>query len=79
MERSESHIRSILKGITWRIIATSTIIVIAYFTTGDLELAFTIGGLEFFIKLGLYYLHERLWLKVPSGTIRKIFSIKKKS
>ena len=72
----ESHLRSFLKGITWRIIATSTIVVIAYFTTGSIETAITIGTWEFFTKLMLYYMHERIWLKVPLGTIRRIIGVK---
>ena len=61
----ESHLRSLLKGLTWRVVATTTIVVIAYQTTGSTELAFTIGGIEFFVKLLLYYLHERAWQWVP--------------
>lgn len=70
--QKESHLRSVLKGLTWRVIATSTIIVIAYFTTGDISIAFTIGAWEFFIKLALYYLHERAWQAIPRGKVRKI-------
>ncbi len=61
----DSHLRSILKGFTWRIIATSTIIIIAYLTTGNVQLAFEIGFIEFFVKILLYYLHERAWQVVP--------------
>ena len=75
--KKESHTRSILKGLTWRIVATSTIIAIAYFTTGDVDLALKIGGIEFFIKLILYYLHERAWQFVPVGTVRKVIKITK--
>jgi len=74
---TESRLRSFLKGISWRIIATLTIIVIAYFTIGEIETALKIGSIEFFIKFGLYYAHERLWQKLPTGTIRKIFTRKK--
>lgn len=69
----ESHVRSILKGLSWRVIATSTIIVIAYVTTGDISLALEIGAIEFFIKFMLYYGHERAWQLVPRGTFRKIY------
>lgn len=69
----ESHLRSILKGLTWRIVATSTIILIAYFTIGDISIAFKIGFVEFFVKLILYYLHERAWQMVPRGGIRSLF------
>jgi len=74
METSrESHLRSVLKGITWRILATSTTILIAYIITGTIETAITIGSIEFFGKLIIYYLHERAWQLVPRGEIRKIF------
>lgn len=69
----ESRTRSLLKGLSWRIIATSSIILIAYFTTGEIDLALKIGGIEFVIKLALYYMHERVWQKVPRGTIRQIW------
>ena len=68
----ESHTRSILKAITWRIIATSTIFLIAFFMTGNMEMALKIGGIEFFIKFALYYLHERAWQLAPRGTVRQI-------
>ncbi len=72
----ESHLRSILKGLTWRVVATTTIILIAYFTTGDVQAALKIGFIEFFIKLLLYYLHERAWQTVPRGKVRKILKQK---
>lgn len=68
----ESRLRSFLKAISWRIIATSTIIAIAFFTTGDISLALEMGAIEFFIKFLLYYLHERAWQMAPMGTIRGI-------
>ena len=72
----ESHLRSILKGLTWRVVATSTIIFIAWYSTGDISLALEIGFIEFFVKLLLYYLHERAWQMVPFGTVRKIAGLK---
>jgi len=73
MAAIESHLRSVIKGLTWRIIASTTILVITYLTTGEIETALKITGIEFIVKLLLYYLHERAWLKVPRGTIRNIF------
>ena len=72
MAQKESHLRSILKGLTWRIIATLTIIIIAYFKTGDVTLALEIGAIEFFIKFALYYLHERAWQLAPRGSVRQV-------
>ena len=60
----ESHTRSLLKGLTWRILATSTTTVIAYFITGHVEAALQIGAMEFFCKLLIYYAHERIWTHI---------------
>jgi len=68
----ESRFRSVLKGLSWRFIATATIIVIAWFKTGDISLALEIGAIEFVIKFVLYYAHERLWQKIPRGRVRSI-------
>ncbi len=75
--QKESHIRSLLKGFTWRIIATSTTITIAYFVTGEVRDALTIGGIGFFGKIFIYYLHERAWQMAPRGMIRKLLSRRK--
>ena len=71
--QTESHLRSILKGLTWRIIATTTTVTIAYMITGEVDQALTIGGIEFFGKLLIYYLHERVWQLAPRGSLRKVF------
>lgn len=70
--KTESHLRSIIKGLTWRIIASATIFVITYVYTGEVTAAFAIAGIEFPVKLLMYYLHERAWLMVPRGKIRKL-------
>ena len=75
--RTESHLRSIIKGISWRIIATTdTIAVVLLVTciTGNcsLENAVKIGFLEFFIKLVVYYFHERIWqFSLKDGIVTK--------
>ena len=73
----ESHLRSMLKGLTWRVIATSTIFGITYFTTGEMETALQVASIEFFIKLIIYYIHERAWQAVPRGSIRKLNPFRK--
>jgi len=64
--RKESHIRSILKGISWRIVATADTIAVVLLVTClngscSLENAIKIGALEFLIKFVVYYFHERIW------------------
>lgn len=61
---AESHTRSLLKGLTWRILATSTTTIIAYIITGQIDSALRIGFLEFFAKLAIYYAHERIWTQI---------------
>jgi|AP95_1055475.scaffolds.fasta_scaffold00393_9 uncharacterized membrane protein len=68
----ESHIRSLLKAFSWRVVATLTTGLIAYFITGEIETALMIGGIEFFLKFAIYYFHERAWQLVPRGTIRHL-------
>jgi len=72
----ESHLRSALKGFTWRLIATTTTIVIAYIITGEVKTALSIGAIEFVGKIFIYYLHERLWQAIPPGSLRRIFGKK---
>jgi uncharacterized membrane protein len=69
----ESHLRSIIKALSWRIIASCTTAGIAFFVTGQIGVALTIGGMELFIKILAYYLHERAWQLVPIGTIRTFY------
>ena len=73
----ESRLRSVLKGVTWRFVATATIIVLAYLKTGSISFALELGALEFIIKFVLYYLHERVWQMVPRGSVRKLINTRK--
>lgn len=57
----ESHIRSILKSISWRFVATATTVIIAWFITGDTVIALEIGAIEVVAKILIFYVHERLW------------------
>jgi len=68
----ESHSRSIFKGVTWRVLATFTTMIIAYVVTNEIEAAAAIGGIEMVAKLGLYYGHERLWTLIPIGASKKV-------
>ena len=65
---------TLYKTITWRIIATTTTFIISgTILKGFNEIALYIALTELFTKFVLYYLHERLWLKIPIGRIRHFF------
>ena len=68
----ESHLRSVLKAISYRVVGTLTTWLLAWAVTGDLRVAFTIGALEPFLKTIVYYLHERAWAQVPRGKVRRL-------
>ena len=63
----ETNTRSIVKGITWRVVATTTTIAIVYFFFDRLDLAIAAGMIETVLKVGLYWIHERVWFKVRWG------------
>jgi len=63
----ETNKRSIVKGISWRVIATTTTIIIVYVFFGRLDLAIAAGMIETVLKVGLYWAHERAWFKVQWG------------
>lgn len=66
----EKSYRSIIKSISWRTIGTIDTMVISYFITGKLALALSIGGIEVFSKMILYFFHERTWNKINFGRVR---------
>lgn len=63
----DSRIRSVVKGLTWRVIATGTTMSLVYIGTGDLTLMAHIGMADIVIKLIFYYGHERAWGRFAWG------------
>ena len=68
----ESRLRSIIKAFSWRVIATLTTGLIAYFITGEIDTAVMIGGIEFVLKIAIYYAHERTWQLIARGSVRRL-------
>ena len=64
----ESPLRSVLKAVSWRVLATLTTMVIAYIVIGDISDALKIGAVEVVAKMLIYYFHERAWAQIPLGT-----------
>lgn len=59
-----------LKSISWRTIGTIDTFLISYLVTGKLNFAVTIGGIEVFTKMTLYYFHERTWNRISFGKVK---------
>lgn len=63
----EKSYRSLVKSITWRITGSLDTTIISFLLTGNIKIALSIGGIEIFTKIILYYMHERIWNKIKLG------------
>lgn len=63
----ETRLRSIVKALSWRLLATATTAFIVFLFFGKLSLAVAVGGVESFSKIFLYFAHERLWNRIRWG------------
>ncbi len=61
--------RSLMKTVSWRVTGTLDTVLIAYFITKEFSLAISIGFIEVFTKLALYYFHERIWDTLNIGRV----------
>lgn len=64
----QKHSISFFKGVSWRVVATCDTIFLSYIYTGSIGNSLKIGFIEVFTKIFLFYLHERVWLKIKWGT-----------
>ena len=63
----ETSSRSVVKALSWRIIATLTTAGLVFAFTGSFDLAITVGFFEAVAKMALYFMHERLWNRLEYG------------
>jgi len=66
----EKHYRSIVKAVSWRLTGSMDTMIISFLITGRIKWALSISGVELFTKIFLYYVHERVWNKIPFGRIK---------
>ncbi|MGA1030749.1 MAG: DUF2061 domain-containing protein [Flavobacteriaceae bacterium] len=66
-QHQELTLRSLLKAVSWRIVGTLDTIFIAYFITGQVQQALSIGLIEWGTKMVLYFVHERAWNQIQWG------------
>jgi adenylylsulfate kinase len=63
----ESHGRSIAKALSWRLAGSAATVLLVLVFTRRLSLSLAVGGIEFFGKIVLFWLHERVWDRLPFG------------
>jgi len=65
----ETHLRSVVKGISWRFVATMVTTVVVYIYSGELAAAAIVGSIDALAKILLYWGHERIWQQISWGRI----------
>ena len=63
----DTPVRSLAKAVTWRITGTIDTFLISWVITGQALLASGIALTEIMTKVGLYWLHERVWTRIKWG------------
>jgi adenylylsulfate kinase len=63
----ETNTRSVAKAVSWRILGTVATSTLVFVFTRRLAVSLAIGGVEFISKIGLFWLHERIWDRVRLG------------
>jgi uncharacterized membrane protein len=64
---TDTHSRSLTKAISWRVTGTVDTILISWLITREFKFALSIGFVELFTKIFLYYAHERVWNRLTFG------------
>ena len=67
----DSRIRSIVKTVTWRILALTLTILISFLFVGNWTISVSIGIAANLTKTFFYYVHERFWERIDWGKTSK--------
>jgi uncharacterized membrane protein len=76
----DSHLRSIVKAVSWRCVGTLDTFVVSFLvlslsgaaesSMAAMKVSGGIAGVEVITKVALYYLHERTWARISFGRPR---------
>lgn len=64
-----SHVRSLVKAVSWRLVGSLDTFILSMIFTGNARYAVSIASAEALTKIALYYVHERVWRRVPWGRL----------
>jgi uncharacterized membrane protein len=59
--------RTLAKTLTYRTLGVVVTASVAWLLTGKVAMALGIGASDTLVKIAVYYLHERLWIRIPFG------------
>ena len=63
----ESHSRSIAKAVSYRILGSAVTGMILFALTGKPGISLIGSGMDVVLKIGAYFVHERIWDRISSG------------
>jgi adenylylsulfate kinase len=63
----ESNTRSLAKAVSYRLLGSATTAAIVFLWTGKAAVSLGAGALDMVAKIGLYFLHERIWNHIGFG------------
>ena len=76
MRAQETHTRSVMKALTYRILAFAYLFLIArYLIHLSMYQSIGIALLDLLFKLGVYYLNERVWSHISFGYSEPEFDV----
>lgn len=61
--------RSLVKALSWRLVGSLDTFLLSLLVTGSAKSAGLIAAAEAVTKIGLYYVHERVWRRVAWGRL----------
>ena len=67
MGHVDSHYRSLVKAVSYRILGSTTTALIFFVLTGKGSLSLGAGALDMVLKIGAYFVHERIWNHINFG------------
>jgi adenylylsulfate kinase len=63
----DSNARSIAKAVSYRVLGSVSTAVIFYVLSRNMALSLGGGLLDGVVKIGMYFLHERIWNHIDYG------------
>jgi uncharacterized membrane protein len=66
----ESNARSIAKAVSYRLLGSACTSLIFFVLTGKPALSLGAGALDVVLKIGAYFVHERIWAHINFGRVK---------
>jgi len=63
----ETNARSIAKAISYRVLGSTSTAFIVYVLMHNAKVALGAGVLDSLVKIGIYFIHERIWNHIDFG------------